>query len=88
MDRTALHVQRLVMLADGVLIRPFQQAVDLAVGVVEQFDLAHPELVGGAFPGSAGDLVDGLGRKLQVLPLCSLSLLSPLCARSWDDVYT
>lgn len=63
----AVHVQRRVMLADRVLVRAFQQAVDLAVGVVEQFDLADAELVGLPGPGPLGDLLDGFRRQFQVV---------------------
>jgi hypothetical protein len=56
-------VQRLMMLADRVLIRAFQQAIDLAVGVVVKLDLPHPELVGSAIPGPLRYLIDGFLRK-------------------------
>src|ERR1035438_8347467 len=60
-------VQRLVMLADRLLIRAFQEAIDLAVGVVVKLNLPHTELVGSAVPRSLGYLVDGFLRQLQVL---------------------
>jgi len=56
-----------VVLADGVLVRPFQQAVHLAFGVVVQLDLADAELVDPAVAGVGGDLRDGLGGQLEVL---------------------
>jgi hypothetical protein len=56
-----------VVAADGVLVRPFQQAVHLPVGVVVQLDLADAELVGLAITRIGGDLLDRLGRQLQVL---------------------
>lgn len=59
--------QRLVMPADRLLIRAFQEAVDLAVGVVVTLDLPHADLVGGADPRACGYLLDGLGRELQVI---------------------
>jgi hypothetical protein len=51
--------QRLVMLADCVLIRAFQEAINLAVRVVVELNLAHTKLVGRAFARSLGYLVDG-----------------------------
>src|SRR5579872_6053867 len=48
--------ERGVVLADGVLVGPVQQAVHLAVGVVVQLDLAHAELISGAVAGVLGDL--------------------------------
>src|ERR1700728_291199 len=56
-----------MMVADGLLIRSFQEAVDLAVGVVIKLNLPHAELVGCAVPRSLGYLVDGILRQLQVL---------------------
>jgi hypothetical protein len=46
----ARDVQRCVGLEDRLFVRGLQEAVDLALGVVEQVDLADAELVGG--PGS------------------------------------
>jgi hypothetical protein len=56
-----------VVLADGVLVRPFGQAVHLAAGVVVQLDLANAELVGPGLAGILGDLCDDPGGQLQVL---------------------
>jgi hypothetical protein len=64
---TAGDVERRVMLADRLLVRAFQEAVDLAVGIVLKLDLPHAELVGGAVPCSLGYLVDGFRRQLQVI---------------------
>src|SRR5271169_2243782 len=63
----ARDAERGVVLADGVLVGPVQQAVHLAVGVVVQLDLAHAELVGGAVTGVLADLRDGLGGQLEIL---------------------
>ena len=63
----ARDAERLVVFADRVLVRPFEQAVDLAVGVVVKLDLPDAELVGGALPCSLRDLVDAFGGKLQVI---------------------
>src|ERR1039457_4169883 len=60
-------VQRLVMLADRLLIRAFQEAIDLAVGVLQKLNLPLTELVRSAVPRSLGYLVDGFLRQLQVL---------------------
>jgi hypothetical protein len=51
MDVAAGHPERGVVGADGLFVRAVEQAVDLAVVVVVQLDLAHAELVG---PGVAG----------------------------------
>jgi hypothetical protein len=59
--------RRLVMCADRLLVRAFQEAVDLAVGVVVTLDLPHAELVGSAGPCPGGYLVDGLGGELRVI---------------------
>jgi hypothetical protein len=67
MDVAAGHPQRGVVLADGLLIRPVEEAVHLAPGVVVQLDLAHAELIGCAVAGVIGDLCDGLGGQLQIL---------------------
>ena len=56
-----------VVLADGVFVRPFEQAVHLAVGVVGQLDLANAEPVGPGVAGVLGDLREGLGGQLQLL---------------------
>jgi hypothetical protein len=56
-----------VVLADGVLVRAFEQAVDLAVGVVEELELADAELVGLLVADVVGDLGDRLRGQLQVL---------------------
>jgi hypothetical protein len=39
------HVEGRVVLADRVLVRTLEQAVNLAVGVVVELDLGHAELV-------------------------------------------
>jgi AcrR family transcriptional regulator len=67
MDVAAGHPQRGVVLADGLLVRPVEEAVHLAPGVVVQLDLAHAELIGRAVAGVIGDLRDGLGGQLQIL---------------------
>src|SRR5690242_10962079 len=64
---TAGNPERGVMLADRVLVRPVQQAVHVAVGVVVELDLAHAELVGLRVAGVLGDLLDRLRGQLQVL---------------------
>jgi len=56
-----------MVVADGLLVRAFQEAVDLAVGVVVELDLPHAELVGGAVPRPLGDLEDGFGGQLEVV---------------------
>jgi hypothetical protein len=66
-DVAARHIQRGVVLADGLFVRPVEQAVHLAPGVVVQLDLAHAELIGPAVAGVIGDLRDGLGGQLQIL---------------------
>jgi hypothetical protein len=58
--------ERGVVLPDGLLVRPFEQAVNLAVGVVVQLDLMHAEIVGPLMAGIVGDLRDGLGGQLQI----------------------
>jgi hypothetical protein len=65
-DVAARHTQRGVMLVDGLFVRPVEQAVHLAPGVVVQLDLAHAELIGPAVAGVIGDLRDGLGGQLQI----------------------
>src|SRR6267154_6795443 len=65
-DGPAVHAERGVVLADRVLVRPVEQAVHLAVGVVVQLDLADAELVRPLVAGVVGDLRDGLGRQLEV----------------------
>jgi hypothetical protein len=42
-DVAAGHAQRGVVLADGLFVRPVEQAVHLAVVVVVELDLANPE---------------------------------------------
>jgi hypothetical protein len=59
--------QRLAMLADRLLVRAFQQAADLAVGVMATLDLPHAELAGSAGPRPRSYLLDGLGREPQVI---------------------
>jgi hypothetical protein len=63
----ARHAESLVMFADRVLVRTFEQAVDLAVGIVVQLDLPHAELVGRAFPCSLRDLLNSFSRKFEVI---------------------
>ena len=50
MDMAAGHSERGVVLPDGVLVRPVEQAAHLPVGVVVQLGLADAEPVG---PGVA-----------------------------------
>src|ERR1017187_3612773 len=64
---TTGDVQRLVMLADCLLVRPVEEAVTLAVGVVIELNLPYTELVGSSVPRSLGYLVDGFVWQLQVL---------------------
>src|SRR3984957_16718306 len=59
--------QGLVVLADGLLVGPFQQAVHLALGVVVELDLPYAELVGLHVPGVLSNLRDGLVWTPQVL---------------------
>src|SRR5258708_992603 len=63
----AWHAQCLVMVADRLLVRSFQEAVDLAVGVVVQVKLPYAELVSSTSPGAFGYLPDSLRRELQVV---------------------
>ena len=70
MNVPARDTKRGVVLADGVLVGPVQQAVHMALGVVVQLDLPHAELVGGAISGIFRDLRDGLGTQLQILVKC------------------
>src|SRR6266568_6446323 len=65
-DGPAVHSDSGVVLADRVLVRPVEQAVHLAVGVVVQLDLAHAELVRPLVAGVVGDLRDGFGRQLEI----------------------
>src|SRR6266700_7348909 len=65
-DGPAVQAERGVVLADRVLVRPVEQAVHLAVGVVVQLDLADAELVRTLVAGVVGDLRDGLGRQLEI----------------------
>src|SRR3984885_5924549 len=67
MHVAAGNIEGLMMVADGLLVRSFQEAIDLAVGVVVELNLPHAELVGGAVPRSLGYLVDGILRQLQIL---------------------
>jgi hypothetical protein len=60
-------VQCLVMLADRLFVRAFQEAIDLTAGVVVKLNLPHAELVRSAVTRSLGYLVDGFLRQLQVL---------------------
>jgi hypothetical protein len=55
------------MFADRLLVRAFQEAGDLAAGVVLTLDLPPTELAGSAGPRPCGYLLDGLGRELQVI---------------------
>jgi len=55
------------MLADRLLVRTFEQAVHLAVGIVEQLDLPNAKLVRHSVARSLRYLVDGLLRKLKVI---------------------
>jgi len=55
-----------MVLADGFLVRPFEQAIHRAFGVVVELDLADPEPVGPRVAGVVGDLRDGLRWQLQV----------------------
>jgi hypothetical protein len=64
---TAGDAERRVMVADRLLARALQEAVNLAVGVVIELDLPHAELVGSPVPRSLGYLVDGFLRQLQIL---------------------
>src|SRR5262252_3028942 len=66
-DVAARHAQGGVVLADGLFVRPVQQAIHLAPRVVVELDLAHTELVGPGVAGVVGDLRDGLGGQLQIL---------------------
>src|SRR5215469_2231448 len=66
-DVAAGHAERGVVGADGWLVRPVKQAVDPAVGVVVQLDLAHAELVGPGVARVVGDLRDRLSGQLQIL---------------------
>ena len=45
---TAGDFKRRMVLADGLLVRPFEQAINLALGIVVELDLANPELIGPA----------------------------------------
>src|SRR5437763_5968727 len=65
-DGPAVHPQRGVVPADRVLVRPVEQAVHLAVGVVVQLDLADAELVRPLVAAVVGDLRDGFGRQLEI----------------------
>src|ERR1039458_2168978 len=56
-----------MMLADRVLVRTLQEAVDLAVGVMVKLDLPYTEVVGGALARSLRYLVDRFLRQLQVV---------------------
>ncbi len=56
-----------MVVADGLLVRALEEAVDLAVGVVVELDLPHAELVGGAVPRPLGYLLDGFGGQLEVV---------------------
>jgi len=66
-DLAARDTDRLVVPADGVLVRALQEAINLAVRVVVELDLPDAELVGGARPCPLRDLVDVFRRKLQVI---------------------
>src|ERR1700722_15964027 len=59
--------QGLVVLADGLLVGPFQKAVHLALGIVVELDLPYAELVGLHVPGVLSNLRDGLVWQPQVL---------------------
>src|SRR5262249_20058300 len=54
MHVAAGHAKRGVVLADSLLVRAFEQAVDLALGVVVQLDLAHAKVIGPLVAGSGG----------------------------------
>ncbi len=64
---TARDMQRRMMLADGLLIRAFQQGLNLALVIVVKLDLPDAELIGDTVPRSLGYLVNSLARKLQVI---------------------
>ena len=92
MHVAARNVQRCMMPANSLLVRAVQQAVDLAVAVVEQLNLPHSELINSAVPGPLGYVFDGLRRKLQVIvvihesrqerPLLNQSYLATLLSRA------
>jgi hypothetical protein len=67
MDVAAWNAKGGVVMSDGVCVRRVKEAVDLAVGVLEQFDLAHTKLVGLLCLGISGDLINRLGWKLQIV---------------------
>jgi hypothetical protein len=78
------NVKGIMVLADRLLIRAFQEAIDLAVGVVVELNLPHAELVGGAVPRSLGYLVDGILRQLEILvEIHEPSKAAALGAVSW-----
>src|SRR5262249_1553465 len=67
MNITTWDIESRVMLADRFLVRSFEQAIHLAVGVVEQLDLADAEFVCYPVARSLRYLIDGLLRKFQVI---------------------
>jgi hypothetical protein len=59
--------ESLVVVPDGLGIRRLEQAVHLAVRIVEQLDLANAEFVELLFLRILSDLLDRLIRKLQIV---------------------
>jgi hypothetical protein len=60
------NTQRGVVAADGLGVRRLEQAVDLAVGIVEKLNLTNAELVGLLVLGLLSYLLNGLVRQLQI----------------------
>jgi hypothetical protein len=81
------HPERRVVRADGLFIRPLEQAVNLAVGVVVQLDLADSELICPGVAGVVSDLRDRLrGQfevRMEVHELRHLALLA--LVNSWES---
>lgn len=67
-----LHIERLVMLPDRVLVGALEQAEELSVVVVIGLDLPDTELVARAVSGSLSDLLNGLRRQPQVVKVHAL----------------
>lgn len=67
MDLAAVDPEGRVVLPHRLGVRRLEQAVDLAVGIVEQFRLAHSKPVRLLSFRLLGYLLDRLGRQVQLV---------------------
>jgi hypothetical protein len=65
-DLAAIHAECGMVIAHGLGIRRIQEAVHLAIRVMEQLDLPDAELIGCAVMSTLGNAVDCFLRQFQV----------------------